>query len=293
MQEWGHRAAIIKRFRTLLWRPAVMHVLRRAALLADEKERDKHIHAPQEAVGTPAALVRQSLGFIDPAARYAAAFVNKGDQHTAHVPDVHPLIVRVVGARNHVSTDGLLEFRAEVCPRQLVALTSSGIKGTCEAPTGDDKQRKKPTPEPESTLRMWIPGVMLQQVHPALVEDYLEKMSGKGKGKMPDDSESDDSDFTETPSAAESSQRTTVASGRSKRPTLPAVSRPKPDSQPLDWRSEVDRMLAAQPKRRTKKRTSAPDEDRAAKKRRVSEASFTEALRRSPPDDDVIDLTSD
>jgi hypothetical protein len=125
------------------------------------------------------------------------------------------------------------------------------------------------------------------------VEDYLEKMSGKGKGKMPDDSESDDSDFTETPSAAESSQRTTVASGRSKRPTLPAVSRPKPDSQPLDWRSEVDRMLAAQSKRRTKKRTSAPDEDRAAKKRRVSEASFTEALRRSPPDDDVIDLTSD
>ncbi|KAJ6495565.1 PIN domain-like protein [Mycena vitilis] len=195
--EWGHRSAIIKRFRTLLWKFAVMHVLRRAALRADDKERDKLIHAgvtrpkitaplqppPSEAVGTPAALVRQSLGFVDPAARFAAAFVNQGDAlRPTDVRDAYPLLERVVGVRNHVSTDGLLEFRVEVCPQQLVALAESGIKGTRKAPPDDGApaQRKEPMPEAEGTMQMWIPAVMLQQVHPKLIEDFLE---GKTKGK--------------------------------------------------------------------------------------------------------------
>ncbi|TFY79691.1 hypothetical protein EWM64_g4321 [Hericium alpestre] len=43
--EWGHASAIIKRFRDLIWEAAVMHILRRAALEADEKEKTKRINA--------------------------------------------------------------------------------------------------------------------------------------------------------------------------------------------------------------------------------------------------------
>ncbi|KAJ7675094.1 hypothetical protein B0H17DRAFT_1140524 [Mycena rosella] len=201
--DWGHRSAIIKRFRTLLWQSAVMHILRRAALLADDKERENLMRAgaenpvinaplqptPSDSVGTPASLVRRSLGFADPNARFAAAFVNKGTQNEV-VPDTHPLLVKVVGTRSHVSTDALLEFRVEVCPHQLAALADSGIKGTREAPDASDQN-----------MRMWIPAVMLQQVHPALVDDYFEKPArGKGKGKARDDES--DSGATVTPPAA-------------------------------------------------------------------------------------------
>ena len=41
--EWGHRSAIIHRFWTLIWKAAVMKILRRAALVADEKERNKRL----------------------------------------------------------------------------------------------------------------------------------------------------------------------------------------------------------------------------------------------------------
>ncbi|KAJ7497127.1 PIN domain-like protein [Mycena latifolia] len=217
--EWGHRSAIIKRFRTLLWQPAVMHVLRRAALMADEKERENLIQAgvedpainaplqplPSESVGTPASLVRRSLGFTDPNARFAAAFVNKGTQDEA-VPDTHPLLMKIVNTRNHVSTDEFLEFRAEVCPHQLVALADSGIKGTRKAPPkrdGVSDQKSKTPPEPESNMRMWIPATMLQQVHPALIYDYFDNTArGKGKGKALAalDDESDSS--TATPPVA-------------------------------------------------------------------------------------------
>ncbi|KAJ7350255.1 hypothetical protein DFH08DRAFT_806380 [Mycena albidolilacea] len=284
--EWGHHAAIIKRFRTLLWKPAVMHVLRRAALLVDDRERDG---PGVEAMGTPATLVRTSLGFVDPAARYAAAFVNQSDVQHRNVPDPHPLIEGVVNARNHVSTDEMLEFRVE-----------SGIKGRHKPPGGEEEKiSKKPTPEAESTLRMWIPGVMLQRLHAAMVEEYFEgKIKSKDKEKAPleDESESD-------PDTAPSSQpkprgETSRSKGKqrglddeqSSANSTPLSSQQKAD--PLDWRAEVDRMLATAG--RKKKRPTTPDiGGRRTKKQRVSAASFAEALRRSHSDEDIIDLTSD
>jgi Holliday junction resolvase YEN1 len=274
-----------------------MHVLRRAALLADDRERDG---PGVEAMGTPAALVRTSLGFVDPAARYAAAFVNQSDVQHHNVPDPHPLIEGVINARNHVSTDEMLEFRVEVCPRQFVALAQSGIKGRHKPPGGEEEKiLKKPTPEAESTLRMWIPGVMLQRVHAAMVEEYFEgKTKSKGKEKAPleDESESD-------PDTAPSSQpkprgETSRSKGKqrglddeqSSANSTPLSSQQKAD--PLDWRAEVDRMLATAG--RKKKRPTTPDiGDRRTKKQRVSAASFAEALRCSLPDEDIIDLTSD
>ncbi|KAJ7782861.1 hypothetical protein B0H16DRAFT_1403187 [Mycena metata] len=312
--EWGHRSAIIKRFRTLLWRPAVMHVLRRAALLADARAREQHVVEP---IGTSASLVRQSLGFVDRNARYASAFVNQGNPaQETHVPDPDPLFVRIVGTRNHVSTDGMLEFRAEVCPRQLLALAEAGIKGKHKGLPGGDPPTKKPTPKPESTMRMWIPASMLG-VHPALVVDFFESKAsgkkGKGNAREDDDDEEDESDSesigapSSSPPVASSSQRTAVSAQsqqttpspcRPKAPTarkcaLQATTAPERIEGQLDWRHEVDRMLAGAPApKKTRKRVAA-QEDREAKRRRVSQASFEEALRRSPPRDDIIDLTSD
>ncbi|KAJ7124909.1 hypothetical protein C8R44DRAFT_734270 [Mycena epipterygia] len=180
--EWGHRS----------------HFLPRAALL-DDKERENLIQAgvenpaisvplqplPAESVGTPTSLVRASLGFIDSSVGFAAAFVNKGTPDVA-VSDTHPLLVKVVNARSHVSTDELLEFRVEVCPQQLVALANSGIEGTRKPPLKSDAvsdQKKKTTPELESNMRMGSRPQFCSRSTPSCV---------KGKGKaLGDESDSD------------------------------------------------------------------------------------------------------
>ncbi|KAJ6558571.1 hypothetical protein DFH09DRAFT_922590, partial [Mycena vulgaris] len=296
--EWGHRSAIIKRFRTLLWQPAVMHVLRRAALLADEKEREKLIQAgvenaaitaplqplPSESVGTPASLVRGSLGLADRTARLAAAFVNKGTPAAAG-PDTHPLFVRVVNMRNHVSTGELLEFRAEVCPHQLVALANSGIKATRKAPEGAPNP-KKTTPESESTMRMWIPATMLQQVHPILVDEYFDNAArgnGKEKGKaLAALDESDSDTATVTSQVAEGKRREKAGSS--------AVIDLSSDSE-TEWNST----------KTTKRSSGGSDEEQSCPKRRrvsrndMAPSTSTNARTRTnhSMDDDIIDLTSD
>ncbi|PSR87077.1 hypothetical protein PHLCEN_2v5247 [Hermanssonia centrifuga] len=147
--EWGHRSAILKRFRTLLWDSAVMNVLRRAALEVDEEERSKRVAAGRtdlvvrgplrpsitDAVGTPESLVKKYLNptkqVVD---RYAAAFVNQGilrqeASSASCQADAHPLIMQIAGSRKHVSTDYMPEYRVAIDPSQLVRLTQRGIKG--------------------------------------------------------------------------------------------------------------------------------------------------------------------
>ncbi len=147
--EWGHRSAILKRFRTLLWDSAAMNVLRRAALEVDEKERSSRVAAGRtdlvvrgplrpsitDAVGTPESLVKK---YLEPAKqtvdRYAAAFVNQGTlkqqaPSASSQANAHPLIMQIVGSRKHVSTDCMLEYRVVIDPTQLVGLTQRGIKG--------------------------------------------------------------------------------------------------------------------------------------------------------------------
>ncbi|KAH9924447.1 uncharacterized protein B0H18DRAFT_934342 [Fomitopsis serialis] len=212
--EWGHRSAILKRFRAILWDAAVMRVLRRAALEADEKEENKRIAAGRmdtairgplepsiaEEVGTTAYLIKKYLSptEID---RRAAAFVRR-DEPAPAAPepllDDNPLIKKIVGARRHVSTDNIFEYRVEVDPTQLVRLAQSGIKGKHREPQegnddADDEdfpdlleffdssqggsQSKKsgpknPPPEPCSIKRIWVPASIMRQVHPRLVEEF-------------------------------------------------------------------------------------------------------------------------
>jgi Holliday junction resolvase YEN1 len=247
--EWGHRTAIVKRFRTLLWEAAVVRVLRRAALEADEKEKEKRLNSGRqdwsvigplrpsraEAVGTPASLVMRYLNMSD-VNRRRAAFANSGPAAPhVHANDPNPLIVKIVSSRQHVSTDRLLEYRVEICPNQLVAITHSGIKGihpepanpASAAPLDDDfadlmddspkKAAKKPPPDPDSTMRMWLPGSMVRHVHPGLVKDFEaaeeakknKKSVGKGKGKekATEDNYSSDVDLSSSPVKAPSKKR--------------------------------------------------------------------------------------
>jgi Holliday junction resolvase Gen1 C-terminal domain len=218
--EWGHRTAILGRFRTVLWEATVMRILRRAALEADEKEKEKRLNAGREdwsiigplrpsraeAVGTPASLVKKCLNMSDEDRR-RAAFANSGPNVPGHENDPNPLIVKIVSSRQHVSTDKLLEYRVEICPIQLVAITRSGIKGTHPEPANgaallddefaelmDESQRKakkKPPPDPNTVMRIWLPASIMRHVHPELVDDFEaaeqakqnKKTTGKGKGK--------------------------------------------------------------------------------------------------------------
>ncbi|KAG0704668.1 XPG I-region-domain-containing protein [Suillus ampliporus] len=197
--EWGYRTAIIKRFRSLMWEAAIMRVIRRAALEADEKERTKRLEHGEssaikgpltpslaEAVGTPAYLVKKYLDMTDVDHR-RAAFVTR-PSFEGHNSGNRPLITKIFGTRQHVSTDGLLEYRVEVCPSQLVELAQSGIKGKRPEPASDsaafdDKliqgssQATKRTPaklppDPHSNMRVWIPVSIVRQVYPGLAVDY-------------------------------------------------------------------------------------------------------------------------
>lgn len=220
--EWGYRSEILKRFRTLIWKASIMRVLRRAALEADEKEKEKRLNAGREdwsiigefrpsraeAIGTPSSLVKKCLDMSD-LDRRRAAFMNDNNSGGSHARenDTHPLIAKIVGSRKHVSTDGMLEYHVVACPAQLVALARSGIKGIRPEPAGDaihldddfwdtvdgstkKKQSKKPPAEPDSSFRLWISASMMRHVHPGLVEEFeaaevakTKKFSGKGKGK--------------------------------------------------------------------------------------------------------------
>ncbi|PCH43505.1 hypothetical protein WOLCODRAFT_144540 [Wolfiporia cocos MD-104 SS10] len=213
--EWGHRSAIIKRFRDLMWPAAVMSILRRTALEADDREKtrriaaggnDRHTRGPlrpsrADGVGTPASLIKKYLNPSD-VDRRAAAFVRSNllPQHI-EAGDPNPVIKNITKTRNHVSTDRMLEYYVDVDPTQLVDLTITGIKGKHREPAGgvsiptwddDDedfipgnsqtatqKTPKKPPPEPYSILKMWVPASIMRQVHPGLVEDYEQEQAPK------------------------------------------------------------------------------------------------------------------
>lgn len=197
--EWGHKSAILKRFRNLLWEGAVMHILRRAALEADEKEKSKRlirregtltITGPlqpsiQEGVGTPASLLKK---YLDPVQRdnVASAFVNRAAPAVfpMDVADTDPLIVDITKTRTSVHTDKMLEYRVVVNPTQLVNLAAAGLTGKHPEPssqatqagtdgmTSSQRTTKKPPAEPYDNMPLWISASIMRQVHPKLVEAF-------------------------------------------------------------------------------------------------------------------------
>ncbi|KAI0702544.1 hypothetical protein C8Q76DRAFT_632692, partial [Earliella scabrosa] len=234
--EWGHRSALLKKFKSMLTSGLVMTVLRAAAAQADKREEERQIAAgtrPRDVriqgvltppagrgVGTSATLVKSCLVPKKRATRdermerIAAVFVNRGSpepervEEVEEVEDRHPLLVGITRTREHVSTDKLLEYRVEVCPRQFAELASSGIRGKHPEPAGagagrqgadsddemgDDEEDadggqgrgKKKANGPYDNVLLWIPASIMRQVHPELVEEYDEKQREKQAKKSP------------------------------------------------------------------------------------------------------------
>ncbi|KAG2344309.1 hypothetical protein BDR05DRAFT_910413 [Suillus weaverae] len=197
--EWGVKDVIIKRFRTVLWPSAVQRILRRGAMEKDEKKRKGLPMSPKKskttgklAPGTPSKMITKyfsSMKLHSP---------TKDDRKEQEFSDTESeaeedrLIVKIHSWRRHASTDGILEYRLEIAPAQLVQLAGGGVQGirppievdaAFDDTEGDDededggKQKgkskgKKPPPDPESHLRVWMPACMVQAVEPELVEAF-------------------------------------------------------------------------------------------------------------------------
>lgn len=205
--EWGYREAIIKRFRTVIWRAAVQRILRRAVLDKDAQSQIKANDVPVTprknkaarkhiTVGTPSKLITKhfsSLMLGSP----------KGNSHSDEEDEDERLIVKIHSSRQHVSTDNVLEYRLEVAPSQLVRIAESGIEGRRSAEgtdewaseeDGDEEgMGKKAPPDPHSHMRMWMPACMVESVEEEIVAQFKElqekkrlKKSGGaiGRGKL-------------------------------------------------------------------------------------------------------------
>lgn len=227
--EWGYKKAILKRFHSLVFEGMVMHVLRRAALEADEKEKSKRIERGDmsmritgplqpsviEAVGTPASLVKRYLDAAQEE-RVAQAFVKRTKTDIPAVPkgDPHPLIVKITMTRQSDQTDGILEYRVVFDPIQLVDFASSGIQGKhpdpSEQPDGSQppapSQRGKPPVNPTDKKPMWVSATIMRHVHPQVIADYeagktkapRSKSNAKGKQRAaPNEEDEDDEDEDE------------------------------------------------------------------------------------------------
>jgi Holliday junction resolvase YEN1 len=210
--EWGLKDNIIKRFRTILWPSIILRTLRRLALEAETeavtqptrlpvRERESH----QDILGTPSKVLARHFSSM--------ALRTDGREDDNSLED---LIVKIHGSRTHAFTDGILEYRLEIAPAQLVRLASAGVQGLrkpadttydvlpSESEDSDDvddeegqvgtSRRKKrrgggPPPEPESHVRVWMPACMVRFVLPDLVDRYEAALEAKraknSKPKVP------------------------------------------------------------------------------------------------------------
>ncbi|KAG8809586.1 hypothetical protein FRC19_005144, partial [Serendipita sp. 401] len=209
--EWGVRPLIIKRFRTVIWPGAFMRVLRAAVMQGDEKEanmarRSGAMFTPTSgrrtvdmAVGTPSRLISRILSRMEIHSQRDDVDPFSDDYVPPTVDE--PLAVKIHSERKHASTDHMLEYRLEIAPAQFVRITEEGLLhlrredsidvanfgrrqmllpdefgDLYEEEKEDDKKSKS---EPNDHMRLWVPACMLEMVHPALVEEYEEKINAK------------------------------------------------------------------------------------------------------------------
>ncbi|KAJ7652084.1 hypothetical protein DFH06DRAFT_1048817 [Mycena polygramma] len=202
--EWGYRDAIIKRFKTVIWHGAVLRILRRGVLDMEKKRRRREIvpstptkNGNPGAQGTPSKLITK---------HFSSLTLNPVDND-----DDDRLITRITRTREHAYTDGILEYRLEIRPRQLVLLAESGIRNIRRPPDadtwagltesgnegGDDEKVEELTEEErrakeEKEVLVWMPASMVRMAEPRLVEEFEEaeeakrlKKAGKGTKRSP------------------------------------------------------------------------------------------------------------
>ncbi|KAG1856703.1 hypothetical protein DFJ58DRAFT_784503 [Suillus subalutaceus] len=187
--EWGVKDVIIKRFRTVLWPSAVQRILRR---WCDGKGREEAKTTGKLAPGTPSKMITKYFSSMKLHSPTKDDREEQEHNDTESEAEEDRLIVKIHSSRRHASTDGILEYRLEIAPVQLVQLAGGGVQGirppievdaAFDDTEGDDededggKQKgkskgKKPPPDPESHLRVWMPACMVQIVEPELVEAF-------------------------------------------------------------------------------------------------------------------------
>ncbi|CAG8742297.1 280_t:CDS:1, partial [Acaulospora colombiana] len=146
--EWGVKPLILKRFRTVIWKGALMRVLRAAVMEGDEKEmrKAKRMGNPMAtpmsgrraaamAVGTPSRLITQCLSGLQLQTPNPGATARNDDPFSSDYPSVNrpdeddALLVKIHSQRTHTSTDRILEYRLEINPTQFVRLVEQGFMG--------------------------------------------------------------------------------------------------------------------------------------------------------------------
>ncbi|KAI0255432.1 hypothetical protein BJV78DRAFT_1279225 [Lactifluus subvellereus] len=230
--EWGLKDIIIKRFRTVLWPSIVLRALRRSALVAvtetvaeppstPVKEKESH----QDVMGTPSKLL----------ARHFSSMGLGGDGMEDGDDGLGDLIVKIHGSRTHAYTDGILEYRLEIAPAQLVRLASAGVQGLrkpadttydvqpSESEDSDDldgeggtnrkKRRGGPPPEPDSHLRVWMPACMVRIARPDLVNQYEAALEAKRAKKSSKGTRARAKAKSTLPSSKRASQAAPVPTG--------------------------------------------------------------------------------
>ncbi|PPR03285.1 hypothetical protein CVT26_008119 [Gymnopilus dilepis] len=246
--EWGYKEAIIKRFRTVMWHSIVLRILRRAVLDLDGNSSvgSAVSSTPHKSgkttttCGTPSKMIARHFSSSPSEQRHSG--LDSDDE----ADDEERLILKIHSTREHASTDGLLEYRIEIAPKQLVELTASGIKGM-RVPEGPDewasdeeededggtKKRGKGKPiDPEEHMRLWMPACMVRLVEPSLVQEFEDVQEAKRLKKL--------------------KKGTRSAEGSKEKPAKSRKAKAKPVSVPDDVFTSPDKP----PEKETRKATS-------------------------------------
>ncbi|KAH7908326.1 hypothetical protein BJ138DRAFT_1128532 [Hygrophoropsis aurantiaca] len=154
--EWGVKDRIVQRFRSVLWPSAIVRTLQQATLDIDKEDSCASSTAKDQGPPSEAAI--------------SAQFKNAKDNG----------IIKIHSSRMHTSTDGLLEYRLEINPSQLVQLAEEGVKGIRPPVEPEQKQ----PPDPGKCLRIWTPASLVSAIEPHLVAKYEEVQCKKGAKKL-------------------------------------------------------------------------------------------------------------
>ncbi|KAH9960288.1 hypothetical protein BC827DRAFT_1360363 [Russula dissimulans] len=225
--EWGLKDIIIKRFRTVLWPSIVLRALRRSVLEEDAKAtaqlqstaaREQELH--QGTLGTPSKVL----------ARHFSALAVGMDDEEDKDNNLGNLIVKIHGSRTHASTDGILEYRLEIAPAQLVRLASSELEESEDdneedGGTGGRKKRRGggPPPEPDSHLRVWMPACVVRLILPDLVERYEATLEAKRAKKLKSKSKAAPRNAARTAASAKGKRKTAALTSRNTIETAPVT----------------------------------------------------------------------
>ncbi|KAJ7696364.1 hypothetical protein B0H16DRAFT_1397218, partial [Mycena metata] len=162
------RDTIIKRFETNVWPGVVLRILRRGLLDAEGRWGG--------VPSTPTKNGRPGLEGTPSKKHFSSMSFNPVEDD-----DDDRLITKITRTREHTSTDGILEYRLEIRPRQLVLLAESGIKNI-RRPLEEDvwagltelgNEGGAEKVEEEKVL-VWMPASMVRMAEPRLVEEFEE-----------------------------------------------------------------------------------------------------------------------